>query len=91
MNKLKLYLGVGFAAFVGFLGILLGAKSRKIAELSLRLKKDEMEKDLQEARSAVAAHRDQVASKEQAARDAELNYRHAAKLYQAAKEKGETK
>jgi hypothetical protein len=87
MNKLKLYLGVGFAAFVGFLGLLLGSKNRQIAELGLKIKKDSMEKDLEEARKAVATHREAVASKEQAARDAELNYRHAAKLYQASKER----
>jgi hypothetical protein len=87
MNKLKLYLGVSFAAFLGFLGLLLGSKSRKIAELQLKLKKDEMEKDLEAARKAVETHKLAVKEQEERARKSELEYRHAARQYQAHKEK----
>lgn len=89
MTKLKAYLTAGFLAFLGILGLVLRSKQAKIKELELTIRKDGMDRDLQDAKNAVSAHKEQVKRAEERARTTELNYRQAIKEYRAAKEAGQ--
>jgi hypothetical protein len=91
MSKLKAYLGAGFLAFLGILGLILKNKQGKIKELELKIRKDGMEKDLQDARKEVSDHKAKVSETEEKARISELRYRQAIKEYKAAKENGDSK